>query len=85
MNLIYRLPNDANPYGLPPEGSLSFAGHFHCPANGFPEKSRVNAGQDETTQAIAGITAHPIGGAAPGKACEAVRPRFVGPTAKTKG
>jgi cholesterol oxidase len=70
VNLTYKLLNDANPYDLPPVGSLSFSGHFHCPINGFPEKSRLNAGQHETTLANAGITAHPIGGAVLGKACD---------------
>ncbi len=70
VNLTYRLLNDANPYHLPPEGSLSIAGHFHCPVNGFPEKARLNVGQHETTQAKAGIAAHLSGGAVRGKACD---------------
>jgi len=70
VNLTYRPLNDANPYDLPSAGSLSFSGHFHCPVNGFPERSRLNAGQHETTQANAGKTARPIGGSALGKACD---------------
>jgi cholesterol oxidase len=70
VNLTYKMLNDSNPYDLPPEGSLSFSGHFHCPVNGFPEKSKLNAGQHETTHANGGITAHPIGGAVLGKACD---------------
>jgi cholesterol oxidase len=70
VNHTYKLLNDANPYDMPPQGSLSFSGHFYCPINGFPEKSRLNAGKHDTTQANAGITAHPIGGAVLGKACD---------------
>ncbi len=70
VNLTYRLLNEANPYDLPPEGSLSFAGRFHCPVNGFPENSRLNVGQHETTQAKAGVAAHLSGGAVRGKACD---------------
>lgn len=70
VNLTYKLLNDANPYDLPPVGSLSFSGHFHCPVNGFPERSHLNAGQHEITSANGGITAHPIGGAVLGKACD---------------
>jgi cholesterol oxidase len=70
VNLTYALLNADNPYDLPPEGSLSFSGHYHCPVNGFPDQSHLNAGQHETTKANAGITAHPIGGAVLGKACD---------------
>ncbi len=68
-NLTYALLDDNNPYQMPVEGSLNFQGHYFCPINGFPERGMRTSIRDET-QANAGITAHPCGGAILGKACD---------------
>jgi cholesterol oxidase len=68
-NLTYSKLDKGNPYPLPPAGSLSFKGHFHCPVNGFPEKSTENLAGNGSV-ANGGVTAHPLGGAVMGRACD---------------
>jgi cholesterol oxidase len=46
-----------------------FSSHYCCPINGFPEKSLKTAAKPQT-KANAGFTAHPLGGAVMGKACD---------------
>ena len=54
-NHTYARLDDANPYPLPAEGTLSFRGHYHCPVNGFPEKLRHNEVR-EVSSANGGVT-----------------------------